>query len=449
MKTSFCNDSNFFTKVNELLELPGIALAFLGSKDSITIFIEPISCFLLPRAENFSKQQKIDSLNSLNNWLEKYRMGLEDNSICGFLSYEAFHYTEELLSNIEDKFLFPAGFFCSYKRIINITDKGYKISQNNLDQESLWDSKLSDEQIQIIIEYAKLLLDANRYTEMYSNLECIKDINPARYCSDTKIFTQGVEQIKSKILHGDVYQANLSLLFEAETKKINSQLFLDSINNEKANYAALLNCGLFKSDTYIISNSPETFIQKSQDFLLAAPIKGTIPSNSDPLLNKKAALTLKSSPKDRAELAMIVDLFRNDFGKVATVGSVRVGEFPEIMNLVHLHHLFAEISAKVAKDYSDVDIIFACFPSGSISGAPKYTALSTISQLEKTTRAIYCGGIFAFSRDGFSSSVAIRTAIKIKDKIFFRAGSGITIDSESESELKESLTKAIGFLSAI
>jgi para-aminobenzoate synthetase component 1 len=449
LRTSYCKDSDFLKRVDQLLELPAIAMAFLGSRDRLSIFIEPVSFFLLPRAENFSSDQKTQSLNQFNDWVTKYRHSSSAYSIYGFLSYEAFHYTEQLESATQDKFLFPAGFYCSYKRTINVTKSEYEVIINNNTDNNIWINELSNEQIAILVEFAQYLIEANCSTECDSTKEKVVHLNPLQFCSDSDAFLNSVDCVKSKVLSGDVYQANLSALFEAQCAKLNSQLFLDSLLNEKANYGAFFNCSLFKENTYIISNSPEKFIHKSSNLITAAPIKGTIPTNQDNKLNHDALQSLLNSPKDKAELAMIVDLFRNDFGKVANVGSVKVGKFPDVISLVHLYHLFTEITATVPDSTSDVDIIFSCFPSGSISGAPKYTALSTITDLEKTSRGVYCGGMFAFCNNGFVSSVAIRTAIRTKDQIFYRAGCGITIDSEPELELEELTTKAVGFLSSI
>jgi len=146
---------------------------------------------------------------------------------------------------------------------------------------------------------------------------------------------------------------------------------------------------------------------------------------------------------------MIVDLVRNDFGRVSQFGSVKVDAYPRLETLPHLHHLIADISAQLIEGKNLVDLIKACFPCASVTGAPKIAAMQIISELEQEQRGIYTGAIGWIDSKGDSRwSVPIRTAVISKGQLIFRTGGGITIDSESQSEYNESLIKARGLFLA-
>ena len=262
-------------------------------------------------------------------------------------------------------------------------------------------------------------------------------------------FLEHVRAVKEKILDGVVYQANISLSLMRESTRDPFENFSSLIQKEPGAYASFLNMDCISAGMAIISNSPELFVRRNSHDISVAPIKGTIETRRGYLDNEDAGYSLSHSRKDNAELAMIVDLFRNDLHKISRTGSVMVRKFPKLLTLNYIHHLSAPISATLKKGIRDCDIVAALFPSGSITGAPKYTAIQAITALEGRPRGIYCGSIFAFSRGGFFSNVAIRTALQLGDKVYIQAGCGITIDSEPMSELNEAKNKVSAFLDAL
>ncbi|WP_372748752.1 anthranilate synthase component I family protein, partial [Litorivivens sp.] len=173
-----------------------------------------------------------------------------------------------------------------------------------------------------------------------------------------------------------------------------------------------------------------------------APIKGTAPRSPIPERDRELAETLAQSEKDRAENLMIVDLLRNDIGRCCEPGSIRVEKLFELQSFQTVHHLVSTISGRLASRYSTLDLLAACFPGGSITGAPKRRAMEIIHELEPHDRSIYCGSIAYIDLNGnMDSNIAIRTLLCEDDKIYCWSGGGIVADSEVEAEFEETWNK--------
>lgn len=180
------------------------------------------------------------------------------------------------------------------------------------------------------------------------------------------------------------------------------------------------------------------------------PIKGTRPRGNSPEQDELLAAELLGSEKDRAELVMIVDLERNDLGRVAEYGSVRVPDLLRLEKYATVFHLVATVTARLRPGLTAVDLLRAAFPGGSISGAPKVRAMEIIDELEPVRRSIYTGsiGYIGFSGD-MDTSIVIRTMIINNDRVYFQAGGGIVADSSPESEYQETLAKAKALFTAL
>lgn len=249
-------------------------------------------------------------------------------------------------------------------------------------------------------------------------------------------FQGGVQQILDHIRSGDVYQVSFS--WEHEPIPIENAWAAWLLLREKN--PALRGCYLRRSGVEIVSNSPELFMEYDAEARVAVstPIKGTVPWSSDP----SSLNHLKNSPKEKAELTMIVDLVRNDLGRVAKPGSVMAGE-RYIRKCGDLWHAEQSVTASIDQSYDAVDLVSSAFPPGSVTGAPKVRAMKVIAELENGPRGVYTGAIGWFADGGGAHlNVAIRTATVVDGQARFHIGAGIVADSNPTEEWAETLAKA-------
>ncbi|STQ80523.1 Para-aminobenzoate synthase component 1 [Hafnia alvei] len=216
------------------------------------------------------------------------------------------------------------------------------------------------------------------------------------------------------------------------------QAFLRLNEHNKAPFSAFVRL----PESAILSVSPERFLQLEQKNISTRPIKGTLPRLADPIADKLQAKKLASSRKDQAENLMIVDLMRNDVGRVAQAGSVRVPELFVVEPFPAVHHLVSTITATLPNNLDATDLLRACFPGGSITGAPKIRAMQIIEELEPQRRNVYCGSIGYMSCCGnMDTSITIRTLLAENGKIYCWAGGGIVADSQVDAEYQETFDK--------
>jgi len=254
-------------------------------------------------------------------------------------------------------------------------------------------------------------------------------------------FEKMVHVAQEYIAAGDIYQVCLAHCFDAEFFS-DAWSFYESLRHHSpAPYAAFLDLG----GTQIASASPECFLRLSGRRIVTRPIKGTRPRRADTQLDQRNAYDLITSVKEIAELVMITDLERNDLGRVCEYGSVTVPELLKLESYEQVHHLVSTVAGTLREDVSHLAALRACFPGGSISGAPKKRALEIISELEPDPRGIYTGAIGYFGyNDESQFSIAIRTAIFENGRASFHVGAGIVADSAPEREWQETLDKAAG-----
>ena len=308
-------------------------------------------------------------------------------------------------------------------------------------------------------KYSKLLVylhDRNEWFDIggLSDLMSFEPIissqhNRVEFCNGIgkENFCSMVKKAKEYIAAGDIYQVNLSHRFEAEwpDNKDPFDLFLKLRDCSPAPFSAFYKI----YDQTIISSSPECFLKMSGPGVLTRPIKGTRPRFNDPGEDERSAAELLTSPKEISELIMITDLERNDLGKVCEYGTVRVSELLKLEKFAQVFHLVSTIEGRLNEHNNHLSALKACFPGGSISGAPKFRSLEIIDELEVCPREIYTGSIGYFGINGESQfSIAIRTAYIQSGKLYLHAGAGIVADSDPESEYQETLHKASGFFQA-
>jgi len=252
-------------------------------------------------------------------------------------------------------------------------------------------------------------------------------------------FCTAVERVREYIASGDVYQVNLSQRARCRFEGDPIELYQSLRRGNPAPYGAYLNLG----DWQLISTSPEQFLRKRGRHLETRPIKGTRPRGVDAAANCRLEDELRASEKDRAELLMIVDLERNDLGRVAEFGSVQVEGLYQLEHYARVIHQTAQIKAKLASDKDVFDALAALFPGGSITGAPKVRAMEIIEELEPTRRGAYCGSIGYIGFDGDAEfNIAIRSLHLKGGFLDYQVGGGIVWDSQPEAEYQETLDKA-------
>ncbi|MBU6458106.1 MAG: aminodeoxychorismate synthase component I [Bradyrhizobium sp.] len=254
-------------------------------------------------------------------------------------------------------------------------------------------------------------------------------------------YTAAVQRVIDLILAGDVFQANIAQRFCCTLPTSFDPLAfycrLRSLN--PAPFAALLRYG----ELTIASSSPERFLKLDGRRVETRPIKGTIARSADSRQDRRRAEILAASEKDRAENTMIVDLLRNDLSRVCTVHSVEVPVLCELESYASVHHLVSIVTGELAEDQDGITLLQACFPGGSVTGAPKVRSMEIIAEIERVAREVYCGAIGFIGFNGhMDTNIAIRTVTICDDLAVFHAGGGITAMSEPAAEYEETLAKA-------
>ena len=254
-------------------------------------------------------------------------------------------------------------------------------------------------------------------------------------------FARGVEQIRSLIASGDLFQANLTACCSTELTQPTTALDLFARLRQRcpAPFAGLVVAAGEAAGEALISASPERFLQVSANGLVETrPIKGTRPRDRDPRKDADQAVELVCSVKDRAENVMIVDLLRNDLGRVCQSGSIHVPQLVGLESYPQVHHLTSVVNGQLSAGTSWVDLLRACWPGGSITGAPKLRACQRLAELEPVARGPYCGSVIRRDFDGsFDSSILIRSLLLNGTHLRCHAGCGIVADSDPQEEARE------------
>lgn len=283
--------------------------------------------------------------------------------------------------------------------------------------------------------------------------------NPGHFSVDSEVvsnfndvsYQQAFDKVQHYIQEGDCYQVNLAQRFTAQVSGDSWQCYQTLRKLSPAPFMAYMELSFGNHQPIqILSVSPERFLQLKGQQVETRPIKGTRPRFKDPDQDLRSAIDLVTSLKDRAENVMIVDLLRNDIGKVCEQGSVKAEKLFNLQSFANVHHLVSFVTGTLDYQYSAMDLLRSCFPGGSITGAPKLRAMEIIEELEPNRRGVYCGAIGYIGFDGdMDMNIPIRTAVVINGAIYFYAGGGLVADSTHEKEYKETLDKASNFLTVM
>jgi len=358
----------------------------------------------------------------------------------GYLSYELGRYVEELPCTVTDDLGLPELAFCFFDRVVAIdheTGKKYIAVTCPAGQDP------GD----IAVEALSAISVGARGGAM-GGPPATGSEGPLTFESGftREAYLEGVRRVKEYILAGDIYQANLSQRFSAPLLEPAWRLYRRLRRLNAAPFSAYMNFG----DFAVASSSPERFMEVSGRRVETRPIKGTRPRSDDPAEDRSQREELLSSAKDRAELSMIVDLERNDLGRVCDYGSVRVTEHAVLESYATVHHLVSTVVGELHRGRDIVDLLRATFPGGSITGAPKIRSMEIIDEIEPTARSVYTGGIGYLGFNGrHDLNVAIRTMIIGGGRVRFQVGGGIVADSDPEAEFQETLDKGKAMFEAV
>jgi anthranilate synthase component I len=265
---------------------------------------------------------------------------------------------------------------------------------------------------------------------------------------DPQQFLDSVAKIHNYIRAGDVFQVNLSRRWQGDfTKPVSPAMMYRALRRSNpAPFSALVNF----NGRAIVSSSPERLVRIKNRIADARPIAGTRRRDADPSRDTRLAAELLAHVKEQAEHVMLVDLERNDLGRVCQPGSITVNEMMQLESYTHVHHIVSNIQGKLRPEISPVDVLRATFPGGTITGCPKVRCMEIIQELETEPRGAYTGSLgFIDDRGDMDFNILIRTLELREQQVHFRAGAGIVYDSKAEHELKETRHKAEGLLRAL
>lgn len=258
-------------------------------------------------------------------------------------------------------------------------------------------------------------------------------------------YKEEVQRVIDYITAGDIFQANLSQRFDTNLPKdFDSYAHYAHMRQvNPAPFSCYMNAGSIK----ISSASPERFLTVRDRRVETSPIKGTRPHVANPMKDREYRNALRNSAKDKAENTMIVDLLRNDLSRVCDAHSIEVSELCKLETFASVHHLVSTIRGKLRRDKTSLDLLRACFPGGSITGAPKIRAMEIIEEIEPSRRGAYCGSIGYIGFDGtMDSNILIRTLVYDQAGVSLQVGGGIVSDSNPDAEYQETLDKANAIL---
>ncbi len=264
---------------------------------------------------------------------------------------------------------------------------------------------------------------------------------------EPQAFLDGVVACKRYIYEGDVFQVNLSRGWDVELQQGRAEdVYAQLREANPAPFSALLDLGSHQ----VISSSPERLVEVRGDLVQTRPIAGTHRRSTDPAEDAELKARLIGTAKERAEHIMLVDLERNDLGRIAVPGTVEVNELMAVATYAFVHHIESNVRARLRPGLSAADILRALFPGGTITGCPKVRCMQIIRELEDRPRYAYTGSLGYINRDGsLDLNILIRTFMQTGKRLYFRAGAGIVADSDPERELQETRHKARGLLRAL
>jgi len=362
----------------------------------------------------------------------------------GYFSYDLCHFIERLPSTTVDDLNLPECYLAFYDTIVafdHLKRKVYLVATGFPELDESKRKRRAEEKLEEI--KSRIITQVPRRIEepaaTGSGIMLKSNMSQEEYI-------KAVKTVREYIRAGDIFQVNLSQRFEADINITPYELYKKLRKINPAPFASYLNF----DEVSIVGASPERFLKVDGDWVETRPIKGTRPRGKSPEEDRVMASELLTSIKDRAENIMIVDLERNDIGRVCRYGTVKVTELAALETYPTVFHLTSTVKGRLRAGKNRIDLLKATFPGGSITGAPKVRAMEIIDELESTRRSVYTGSIGYLSFSGeMDINIVIRTFIIKGEKAYFQVGGGIVYDSKPEAEYEETLDKARALVRAL
>ena len=393
---------------------------------------------------------KTNPLNYINKLIKNFKIEMPNqlpsmaSMLVGYFSYDIIRYIEKIPNKCIDDLKIPDVRISRPKNLIiydNLKKKIYYIENVYADTK--------------IKSYRETYESIIKRFELYENFENIKlpeqfTFKPNKNFIKSNIsknkFKLLVKKAKSYIKKGDIFQVVLSQRFERKINKSPIEIYNYLRNSNPSPFMFYFNY----EDFNILGSSPEILVRLRKGEVTIRPIAGTRPRGRNKKEDKKYVSDLLKDKKELAEHLMLLDLGRNDVGKVAKINTVKVTEKFKVEKYSHVMHIVSNVIGKFNNQTSIFETLLSGFPAGTVSGAPKIRAMEIIDELEKNKRKLYAGGIGYFTpNDEFDTCIALRTALIKNDKFYVQAGAGIVADSKPEKEYLETINKAKALMKAV
>ncbi len=402
--------------------------------------------------DNFKKKKiiKKDILKYLNELVESFKVKASvslpgmSSMLVGYFSYDIIRLIEKIPNSCKSDINIPDIRLMRPKNLIiydNLKKKIYFI-ENVFKEENIPNYYIKYHSIKKIFSELQHFGNIKLPEKFHINKNKIKiksNISKSK-------FKKNVHKAKDYIKKGDIFQVVLSQRFEAQIYKPPLEIYNTLRNLNPSPFMFYFNF----EDFQILGSSPEILVRLLNNEVTIRPIAGTRPRGVNKKHDKKLTSELLKDPKELAEHLMLLDLGRNDVGKVSTTNSVKVTESFKVEKYSHVMHIVSNVKGKLRKNLSLFETFLSGFPAGTVSGAPKIRAMEIIDELESSKRKLYAGGIGYFTANqDFDTCIALRTALIKNKKIYVQAGAGIVADSDPDNEYNETVNKARALLKAI
>jgi len=390
----------------------------------------------------------------LNNFLGVYHLDSSSPQVpflggaVGYFSYDLCHFIERLPGTAVDDLQLPECYFSFYDLVVafdNLQGRAYIISTGFPELRESERMERASRRLKKVKEKLANASASGRKAPLLPISSTTGQVTLAGGFTHQE-YVAAVEKARQYIIAGDIFEVNLSQRFEAELSTTPYELYRRLRQINPAPFA----CYLGFDEVSVVSASPERFLRVRGDWVETRPIKGTRPRGKTPEEDETLANELVSSVKDRAENIMIVDLERNDLGRVCRFGTIKVTELAILEVFPTVFHLTSTVEGNLREGKNGIDLLKATFPGGSITGAPKVRAMEIIDELEPTRRSVYTGNIGYLSFNGdLDLNIAIRTFLVKGSKAYFQVGGAVVYDSDPEAEYQETLDKARALINAL
>lgn len=433
--------------------------SFLGAEPNLILRCKGKKAEILsPGRHEVITLQNRDPLHLLKDYMGKYKAACDENlppfygGAVGYLSYDMIRFFEEVPDNNTDDINLPDLYFILSETVLifDHINSSLKIVSNayiedNPDRAYKQAIEKIERMIEIlekgnvVAELARQRKSKASFATTTTDLQMQSNFSKDDFC-------RAVRKAKDYIRKGDIFQVVLSQRLNTTLRNSPFAIYEALRRINPSPYMFYLKFG----DIHLVGSSPEILVKVIGDDVTIRPIAGTRRRGRNPDEDKKMEESLLSDEKERAEHLMLVDLGRNDLGRVAKIGTVKVTEFMTVEHYSHVMHIISNVSGKLQSNRDPFDVLRASFPAGTVSGAPKIRAMEIIDELEPARRGPYAGAVGYFSFSGnMDTCITIRTILIKGDEVYVQVGAGIVADSVPESEYEETMNKAQALLKAL